>query len=282
MPAAEKSMHLDRIIASNKNMRDVSLIDIWLNQSVKIMQRIKLDPLPQDRYIDPSEAGTDLSQALTANETFDGRRPPDDTRSPPPSPPWRAQNEGGIIAVEPPPGAGIETPTHFAHAPYLDSDSHSSSNKAANQGSQEGAKEGAKWSDSQGHRTKPPTPPPMVEPEMKQVTLGFTLGKCESGGMKVLRIKDGGVIALHGKMKVGDRIQKIDGEDLTGLSALEVNRLVVGPEGSVAEILYVGVGKEEGAAAEKIFVTRKLPARSTTSFGVVTRAPAAGMPPAHR
>jgi hypothetical protein len=71
-------------------------------------------------------------------------------------------------------------------------------------------------------------------------------------------------------------VVEIDGAELAGLTAVELNRLVVGPEGSVAEIVFVKASAEraeEGAGAgglERIVVTRALPsAPRNKPFGVV-------------
>lgn len=66
----------------------------------------------------------------------------------------------------------------------------------------------------------------------KQITLGITFGKCDDDGtpqgMKVVRIKDGGIASLHRGLSVGDLVLSIDDTPLLGLSAVAVNRLIVG------------------------------------------------------
>ena len=52
--------------------------------------------------------------------------------------------------------------------------------------------------------------------------------------MKVVRIKDAGCAAVHGGIQVGDHVLQIDGIDVIDKSALELNKLVCGPEGSQA------------------------------------------------
>eukprot|EP00960_Hanusia_phi_P059901 764321-Hanusia_phi.AAC.7 len=63
-------------------------------------------------------------------------------------------------------------------------------------------------------------------------------------GLKVVRLKDGGVAATSEKIAVGDRVIAVDGNEISLLSAVEVNRLLVGAEGSVAgELLFWKTGK---------------------------------------
>lgn len=284
MPAAEKSVHLDRIVATNKNMRDASLIDMWLNNSIKIMQRVKLDPLPEDKYTGTSEAGTDLSQAYTANDVVDTQRKPLDEAcpSPPDSPPWRAANEGGRLAMEPPPGTLHLDPTpSFAHQHFLENDQASTGGSNAKSSTHPSI-------DTPKHPHDPPHDPrsrtpvaaaPPPDAAMKQVTLGVTLGKRagEGEGLPVLRLKHQGPLALHGALSVGDRVLKIDGEELEGLSAVELNRLVVGPEGSVAEVRFVRAADARTPPQEEcVYVTRLAPLapKSNNPFGVVRAPPA--------
>eukprot|EP00961_Rhodomonas_salina_P037889 508913-Rhodomonas_salina.1 len=64
------------------------------------------------------DASVAQTQAYTANDVVDTQRKPLDEAcpSPPDSPPWRAANEGGRLAMEPPPG----TPRPLsAYAPVL-------------------------------------------------------------------------------------------------------------------------------------------------------------------
>lgn len=84
-------------------------------------------------------------------------------------------------------------------------------------------------------------------------------------------------LALHGALSVGDRVLKIDGEELEGLSAVELNRLVVGPEGSVAEVRFVRAADARTPPQEEcVYVTRLAPLapKSNNPFGVVRAPPA--------
>jgi len=64
--------------------------------------------------------------------------------------------------------------------------------------------------------------------------------------MKVVRIKDSGCVALHGGIQVGDHVLTIDGADVSEKTAIQLNKLVCGPEGSqavleVCMLQYAGI-----------------------------------------
>ena len=62
------------------------------------------------------------------------------------------------------------------------------------------------------------------------------------------RIKEAGCAALHGGLKVGDLVLTIDGEDLTGKTAMQLNKLIVGDEGTQAILevcLHLSLFKRE-------------------------------------
>ena len=98
----------------------------------------------------------------------------------------------------------------------------------------------------------------------KQITLGITFSQCDQGGKQVARVKDAGCAALHGELKVGDRVLTIDGEDLTDKTAMQLNKLMVGDEGSSAVLEVVKAGQTE---AQSIVIERLLTS-SASSFGV--------------
>jgi len=86
----------------------------------------------------------------------------------------------------------------------------------------------------------------------KQITLGLSFSKCNEGGMKVARLKDGGCAALHGGIQIGDRVLRIDEQDLAEKSALQLNKLLSGPENSNAVLqvnschLHLGARRRRG------------------------------------
>ena len=61
------AMQLDETVARNKNLRDSMIVENWIRKSQQIMQKFKLDPLPDFPAMDGthSDTGTDFSAALT-------------------------------------------------------------------------------------------------------------------------------------------------------------------------------------------------------------------------
>jgi len=102
----------------------------------------------------------------------------------------------------------------------------------------------------------------------KQITLGLSFSKCEEGGMKVTRLKDAGCAALHGGIQVGDRVLTINGENLADKSALQLNKLLSGPEHSQAVLQVVKSGQVE---AVTMVIKRHLALSGKIGFGVVQR-----------
>jgi len=98
----EGSVHLDQTVSRNKNLKDAFVVDNWLRKSNQILEKFKLDPLPDSTLHDsqPSETGTDYSNAPTSEHDQQPAKSPEQI-SPPESPPWRIKNEGGMAAEMP-------------------------------------------------------------------------------------------------------------------------------------------------------------------------------------
>ena len=136
---AAASWQLDETVKHNKNLRDSMIVENWIRKSQLIMQKFKLSPLPDSLALDGShsETGTDYSAALTMEHDqvasapcvarakcgaeycfcllpscaialgshlccFDSQQAYKTPEvSPPDSPPWRIENEGGVPAQMP-------------------------------------------------------------------------------------------------------------------------------------------------------------------------------------
>mmetsp|Transcript_43448 Transcript_43448/g.137379 ORF Transcript_43448/g.137379 Transcript_43448/m.137379 type:complete len:267 (+) Transcript_43448:543-1343(+) len=265
-----------------------------------MMQKIKLDPIP-DMYSYESalsETGTDFSQAHTSEPSLSDlyrRMDSPEILTPPESPPWRHHNEGGVIAEMPLqpldevvlsrgivdsalPYSGQTVDTFKSMAMESPMKTQVSDHKAP-----------------PAHNVKAPSPhlprPSPQQPKRtssytaqvdnnplatgKQITLGITFGRDEDEsmlpGLKVVRLKDGGVAALSGRISVGDRVITVDGNDISKLSPVEANRLLVGAEGSVAVLRVMRHDNQD--SLEEIAIQRIIQGQTPqrNAFGVVRK-----------
>lgn len=291
---------LDQTVERNKNLRDAHIVENWIRKSHDILEKCELDPLP-DSFLHetvPSETGTDYSAAMTSEHVQHDQQSAkaEDQISPPESPPWRLKNEGGV------PGDMPSLALHEFHealAAFQDQAREHALQRAkqeeqhkmkeAQRRPSEGARQPQtkqeqlkKASQEQASKHAVETTQDSSKPgnlaatrettrerkEVRQVTLGLSLGNSEHGGMKVVRIKDAGCVALHGGIQVGDHVLTIDGNDVSEKTAIQLNKLVCGPEGSQAVLEVV-----KAAATEAVTITikRELAAPGPARFGVVQR-----------
>eukprot|EP00291_Cryptomonas_curvata_P025101 CAMPEP_0172156250 /NCGR_PEP_ID=MMETSP1050-20130122/3087_1 /TAXON_ID=233186 /ORGANISM="Cryptomonas curvata, Strain CCAP979/52" /LENGTH=320 /DNA_ID=CAMNT_0012825259 /DNA_START=79 /DNA_END=1037 /DNA_ORIENTATION=- len=265
------SKQLDTLVANTKWLQCTTLIDSWISRATQVMENgQQLEPyVPFESTI--SESGTDLSHAQTAPFEEATSTICSESIETPASPPWRNASEGGELAIPPMHSATsdsastvqgkknssrvIANSSKYSQDTLAVSSLHdlSLTNTKKPSGAQSGPSDrsddtrhsrgngdlAARKSHSQAatadsaegkHEAKHEA---SSKQEAKQVALGIILGKSgEEEGMTIMRIKDGGIAALHGGLTVGMRILTIDGMALDGLSPLEMNRLTTGPEGS--------------------------------------------------
>jgi len=323
----EGNAQLDSTVNRNKNLKDAFVVQSWLIKSSQVLEKFKLDPLP-DSYLhdSQSETGTDYSNAPTSEYDQHSAKSPEQV-SPPESPPWRIKNEGGVLS-DMPALALDEFRLHLAafqeqeradaeakrgqeqeherqqellreqldkqaeHKRQVDMQKQAHAQKQAQEKQADAKRKQQEQHQKQqyagidrkedGRQT--PTQPPSAAAEAataaaatavaaaaaatKQITLGLSFSKCDEGGMKVARLKDGGCAALHGGIQIGDRVLRIDEQDLAEKSALQLNKLLSGPENSKAVLQVVKAGQAEMVT---MVITRHLATSGKIGFGVVQR-----------
>jgi len=119
------------------------------------------------------------------------------------------------------------------------------------------------------------------------VTLGITLGKSNkgSGGLVVLRIKDGGVASKDGRLAVGDWILSVDDTSVADMKPMDAQKMLVGPIGSSSTLKIskngppasVGGTEVEGLEVTELILRRDVgpaaPAHTqNAAFGIVRKA----------